>query len=290
MKRNQGPIAALFLAPYLVFFSVFVVFPMLYGLWISMRDWHVLSQHTPFVGLDNYAIALSDELFRRSLLNTAYFILLAVPLGNLISFLFAVGLNQPFRGSVVYKVAFYLPTLLSVTVVALVWRWLFAADFGLLNYGLSAIAGQDVRVGWLGSPEWVMPSIAMMSIWWGVGGNMLIYLAALRSVPKEVLEAAALDGALGLRRYRSVILPLVKPAVLFCVIMSIIGASQMFGQAYILTGGGPAYSSLSVVLYMFQMGFGQYQLGYAASVAYLLFVMVILLTLPLLRSLRSSVQ
>ncbi|RYG34603.1 sugar ABC transporter permease [bacterium] len=286
--RGQGKAAFWFLLPFLVLFSTFVLFPMAYGFWISLHKWHVLSKDVPFVGFQNYGNVVQDDLFRIALVRTALFVVMVVPLGNIVSLAFAVGLNQNFRGVTLFKIFFYLPTLLSVAVVALVWRWMYSAEFGLLNDVLSDLAGSRVQVPWLSSPKWVMPSVVLLSVWWGAGGNMLVYLAALKAVPKEMMEAASLDGASSWRRFWQIVMPTIKPVLLFCLVMSIIGSFQVFGQSYILTGGGPNYSSLTVVLYMYQMGFGQYQLGYASAVAYVLFAIVLVFTLVVFRLLRPD--
>ena len=268
IRRRQSQGAWLFLAPYLVLFAVFVICPVLYGFWISLHNWHILSKDVPFVGLRNYSAAVNDDLFRISLLRTGYFVLMVVPTSNALSLLLAVALNQKYKGTTLYKIAFYTPVLLSVTALAIVWRWIYSHEYGLLNHYL----GTDIR--WLEDPKSAMPALALMSIWWGAGGNMLVYLAGLKSVPKEIHEAAELDGARPVQRFWHTTWPWIRPVTLFCVVMSIIGASQVFGQSYILTQGNPAYSTLTVILYMYQQGFGQYQLGYASAVAYLLFLAV----------------
>lgn len=273
MKRKETIGAWLFLAPFLVLFSLFIVTPVFYGFWISLHNWHILSKQVDFVGLRNYASAIHDDLFRISLVRTGYFMLMVVPVGNVLSLLLAIALNQKYRGTTLFKICFYTPVLLSVTVVALIWRWMYSHDYGLINHYFHT----DVR--WLEDPRSAMPALALMSIWWGAGGNMLIYLAGLRSVPKEIHEAAELDGARPWTRFWYTTWPWIRPVALFCFVISLIGASQVFGQSYILTGGNPAYSTLTVILYMYQQGFGQYQLGYASAVAYLLFLCVFTLTL-----------
>ena len=270
---NRQKFAALFLLPYGTLFLVFVVSPVIYGFIISLHKWYILAPHPTFIGLANYSAVLKDDLFRTAFLRTAYFVVMVVPLGNALSLLLAVGLNQNYRGTTLYKVAFYLPVLTSVSVVAILWRWLYSTQFGLLNYYLGK-AGLG-SVNWLTSVATAMPAIAILSIWWGAGGNMLIYLAGLKNIPRELLEAAEIDGASPIQRFGAVTWPLLKPTTLFCVVMSIIASSQVFGQTYILTGGGPYYSTLTVILYMYQQGFGLYQLGYAAAVGYVLFLAVL---------------
>lgn len=288
MRQRQGVAATLFLAPYFGLFFVFLLVPVLYGFWISLHEWHILSDRAAFVGLRNYQSVVRDDLFGIALARTLFFVALVVPAGNAVSLLMAVGLNQRYRGTTIFKIAFYLPVLLSVAVVAVLWRWLYAAEFGLINLGLSAVSQRPIRVPWLTDPNVAMPAIAILSIWWGAGANMLIYLAALRGVPKEILEAASLDGASPVARFWRVTFAQIRPAVLFCFVMSVIAASQVFGQSYILTGGGPAYSTLTVVLYTYQQGFGMYQMGYASAIAYVLFAIVLVLTLLQFRLLRPT--
>lgn len=283
--------AALFLLPYIFLFITFVLAPSIYGLYISMHKWHILAGSAPFIGFQNYGNVLRDDLFRTAFWRTAYFVALVVPVGNALSLLLALGLSQNYRGTTFYKVAYYLPVVTSVAVVTLIWRWLYSAEFGLINYYLGQVASSArsmapglvpsaaANIPWLNSPLLAMPAIALMSIWWGAGGNMLVYLAGLKAVPRELLEAAAIDGAGPVQRFYRVTWPLLKPTTLFCLVMSVIASSQVFGQTYILTGGGPYYSTLTVVLYMYQQGFGLYQLGYACAVAYVLFIAVLVFTL-----------
>lgn len=276
-RTEERLTAYVFIAPYLVLFVAFLAIPVVYGFWISLHDWHVLGRTHPFVGLANYRALLQDDLFQRAVINTGYFALLTVLPGNAVSLLLALGLNSRVRGETFFKTLYYLPVILSVAVVAIIWRWLYSTEFGIVNYYLSLVGLP--RLSWLNSPKLAMPSLAIMSIWWGAGGNMLVYLAGLRGIPEEYYEAARVDGAGPWARFRHVTLPLLRPALLFCLVMSLIGSSQVFGQSYILTGGGPHYSTLTVVLYMYQTGFSLYRMGYACAVAYVLFALVLGLTI-----------
>ncbi len=292
MRRRDGLAAFGFLLPYGLLFTTFLLVPLLYGFWISLHKWQLLSHQTPFVGAGNYGDILKDELFRISFVRTALFVLMTVPFGNALSLALATGLNQNYRTTSLLKVVFYLPVVLSVTVVALLWRWIYDPGSGLLNRSIDPILSHwgVTSIPWLGSTKLALPSFALMSVWWGAGGNMLVYLAALKGVPKELNEAASLDGSEGFHRFRQITLPVIRPALAFGIVMSVIGASQVFGQIYIITngGGGPAYSTLSVILYMYQQGFSNYQLGYASAVAYTLFAMVLVITFGLLRALRAD--
>ncbi len=280
----------LFALPHLVLFVVFLFLPVVFGFYLSLHRWHVLSHVHPFVGLSNYGAALGDDVFRQALVNTAYFVFLVVPAGNAVSLALALGISSVRRWGTFYKVAYYLPVVISIAVVAVLWRWLYNAEIGLLNQyvktfvnglrGLGLPLPAYRPIPWLSNPQMVMPSIALLSIWWGAGGNMILYLAGLANIPDDYYAAAAVDGANGWRRFRHVTWPLLKPTTLFCVVISIIGSFQIFGQSYVLfaPGSGPARSGLTLALYMYQQGFSQYEIGYGAAIAYLLFALVLVVT------------
>jgi len=288
--RDDGLMGLLFALPHLLLFALFLLVPVLSGFWISLHRWHVLAKSHPFVGLANYGAALNDDVFWLALRNTAYFVLLAVPAGNLLSLLLALGLASVRRLGTFYKVAYYIPVVVSIAVVAVVWRWLYNAEVGLLNlYLKSAVTGLRglglplppyEPVPWLADPALVMPSIAMMTAWWTAGGNMLLYLAGILNVPPDYHEAAQIDGAGTWQRFWRITWPLLKPTTLFCLVFSVLGAFQVFGQTYVLfaPGSGPARSGLTLALYMYYQGFSQYELGYGTAVAYLLFLLVLALT------------
>ena len=289
--QRRADVAGFFFAlPHLLLFATFVLGPVLYGFYISLHRWHVLSEKHPFVGVSNYGAALSDDIFWVALRNTIYFVILVVPAGNLVSLLLALGLYGVKRFRTFYTVAFYLPVVISIAVVAVLWRWLYNTEIGLLNLYILAIVDGLRGLGlplapyqpipWLSNPSFVMPSIALMSIWWGSGGNMVLYLAGLNNIPDDYYEAAVIDGANAWQRFWFITWPLLKPTTLFCLVFSVLGAFQIFGQTYVLfaPGSGPARSGLTLALYMYQQGFNQYEIGYGAAIAYLLFAIVLLLT------------
>lgn len=289
-RRGDGLVGLLFAVPHLILFSVFLLAPTLFGFWISLHRWHVLAKTHPLIGLGNYGQAFTDDIFWIALRNTAYFVVLVVPAGNLVSLLLALGLSSLRRFQTFYKIVFYLPVIISIAVVAVLWRWLYNTEIGLLNLYLEHIVGGLRHLGlplppftpvpWLSSPQAVMPSIALMSIWWGAGGNMILYLAGLNNIPDDYHEAAQIDGANAWHRFWAITWPLLKPTTLFCLVFSVLGAFQVFGQTYVLfaPGSGPARSGLTLVLYMYQQGFSEYQIGYGTAVAYLLFAIVLLFT------------
>jgi multiple sugar transport system permease protein len=293
----------LFVLPHLILFAVFLLVPVGYGIYLSMHRWHVLANVHPWVGLANYRAALNDDIFWLALRNTIWFVVLAVPLGNAVSLGLALGLNGLRRGNVFFKIALYLPVIISISVVAVLWRWLYNTEVGLLNQSFKMMVewlrGMGMPwipaykpVPWLANPAWVMPSIALMSIWWTAGANMILYLAGLGNIPDDYHEAARIDGASDMQRFRHITWPLLRPTLLFCLVISVLGSFQVFGQSYVLfaPGSGPARSGLTLALYMYQQGFNQYEIGYGAAIAYLLFLFVLVLTAFQFRLFNSERQ
>jgi multiple sugar transport system permease protein len=299
-RRTDGWIGPLFALPQFALFVVFLLAPVLFGFIISLYRWHVLARDKPFVGMANYGAALTDDIFWLALWNTVYFVVLVVPFGNLVSLLLALGLASVRRFSTFYKVGYYLPVVISIAVVAVLWKWLYNTQVGVLNlYLKSAVNGLREMglplppyqpIPWLSNPGWVMPSIALMSIWWHAGGNMILYLAGLHNIPDDYYEAATIDGASAWQRFWHITWPLLRPTTLFCLVFSVLGAFQIFGQTYVLfaPGSGPARSGLTLALYMYQQGFNQYEMGYGAAVAYLLFALVLALTVVQFRMFREK--
>jgi multiple sugar transport system permease protein len=289
-RRDDGWSGWLFALPHLILFAIFLLLPTLFGFYISLHHWHVLGKTHLFIGFSNYKAALFDDIFWMALRNTVYFVILVVPLGNLVSLCLALGLSNVKALATFYKVAFYLPVIISIAVVAVLWQWLYNTQVGLLNlyfagvvhglrnWGLPLPPFQPIP--WLSDPRLVMPSIALMTIWWGAGGNMILYLAGINNIPPDYYEAATIDGANSWQRFWSITWPLLKPTTLFCLVFSVLGAFQIFGQSYVLYGGGsgPGRAGLTLVLYMYQQGFDQFEIGYGTAVAYLLFLIVLILT------------
>jgi multiple sugar transport system permease protein len=300
-RRKEDLSGWLFALPHLLLFGLFLLVPIVLGFYISLHRWHVLARTQPFIGLSNYGAALQDDIFWLALRNTVYFVVLVVPVGNLVSLLLALGLSGVKRLGTFFKVAYYLPTIISIAVVAVLWRWLYNTQVGLLNLYLKGAVDTLRALGlhalppfepipWLSDPKFVIPSIALLSVWWGAGGNMLLYLAGLGGIPEDYYEAARIDGANGWARFRHISWPLLRPTTLFCVVMSVLASFQVFGQSYVLfaPGSGPARSGLTLALYMYQQGFSQYEIGYGAAIAYLLFGVVLMLTLAQFRLFRAQ--
>jgi multiple sugar transport system permease protein len=236
-----------------------------------------------WVGLDNYGRLLgSDHLFALSLSNTLYYVAGAVPLGLVVSLLLALLLHRQMRGRGLFRTLFFLPSITNLVAVSLLWVWIFNPEFGLVNSALRWIGIEGPL--WFQSEGWAKPALILMSLW-GVGGTMVVFLAALQGIPPELNEAAELDGAGAVRRFIHITLPMISPALLFNVIIGIIGSFQVFTQAYVMTGsaqpgseGGPNNATLFVVLYLYKKAFQEFTMGYAAAVAWVLFFIILAAT------------
>lgn len=258
-----------FAAPYLILFGLFLVGPLLFGLGLSFFNWEMLSAAKPeFSGLDNYREALSDPYFWKALKATAWFVVLAVPFTIGAALLLALGVNALPKRQGFYRAAFVLPTMINIAVAGLLWRWFYNSEFGLFNAAL------NVKIPWLTSSELALPSIALMTVWWTAGGSFLILMAGLNQIPESVYEAGAIDGATGLRRFFNITLPLLRPALFFVTIMGMIGSFQVFGQTYVITGGGPELSTRVLVQYIYETAFRNYRMGYGAAMSWLLFLVI----------------
>jgi multiple sugar transport system permease protein len=282
----------LFAAPWLLGFFLFILGPTLVSIAMSFTAWNGITpiSQIHWVGLDNYRELLTtDDRFRKALTNTAWYVAFAVPLGTLNALCLALLLNQEVKGQAVFRTLFYLPSVVSGVATATIWLWLFNPSFGPINLLLSKLGvPQESLPGWLTDPKWALSVFVFMSLW-GVGNSMLIYLAGLQGVPTHLYEAADLDGANALVRFRHVTLPMLTPTLLFNLVMGVIGSFQTFTQAFIMTGGGPKDATLFFVLYLYQKAFQQLQMGYASAMAWILFVIIMALTLTLLRSSRRWV-
>ena len=267
--------------PWIVGFLAFTAGPMLFSLVLTFTRWNMLTP-LKFVGVQNFSKLLTaDRLFWKSLGVTAYYSFASVPLNLMTGFLLAILLNQGVKGLSVYRTVFYLPSVVSGVAVALLWAWVFNPQYGVLNGILAAFGIRGPL--WIYSEEWVIPSLIMMSLW-GVGGSMLVYLGGLQGIPTELYEAAEIDGAGRFSRFRHVTVPMMTPVIFFSLVMGIIGSFQVFTQAFIMTEGGPNNASLFYVLYLYRNAFQYFQMGYASALAWILFVIIMVLTLAVFRS------
>jgi len=281
----------LFALPFLIVFAVFMAIPIVASLVLSftsfgignLRDWF----SADFVGLDNYTKLFDDERFLKAARNTAVFVVVGVPLTIAAGLLAAVGLNQAIgRLQAFFRVGYYLPVVTSIVAIAVIWRYLLHPDFGLVNAALNAV-GLEGR-NWLGEKRTALGSIVALGIWRNFGFDMVIFLAALQGINPALYEAAKVDGAGAWAMFRRITVPMLRPTILFLAVITSAGYLQLFEEPFVMTGGGPLDSTLSVAMYTYEQGFRFLNLGYASAVAYALFVAIIVLTFIQFRVLRSE--
>jgi multiple sugar transport system permease protein len=277
-----------FLAPGLILFSIFTVFSLGFAFYLTFREWNILEPEKPFIGLQNYRDMIGDEDFRRSVINTFYFTGASVPLGMSVGLGVALLLNQPLRGRTVLRTLYFLPVVTPFVVAAIVWKWLYNGDFGPINYYLLKTHLISEPLLWLSDKNLAMPAVVLMSVWTSVGFSMVVYLAALQGVPAELYESARIDGAGAWARFRYVTLPMLAPSTLFLMVMGIIGSFQVFTQIYIMTSGGPVNRTSTMVYYIYESAFKFYEMGYASTLAYALFVLLLVFTVIQLRLYRRA--
>jgi multiple sugar transport system permease protein len=273
---KDGTWALIFLLPHLLLFLAFMLFPVIGSFLLSFTSWDLLGD-IEWVGLNNYIDLTKDAIFIEVFWNTLYFTVISVPIGIFLSLLLAIALNQKIRGIKFYRAAYFLPVISSMVAVAVIWQWIYNPEYGLINFGLSLV-GID-GPNWLSSETWAMPAIILTSIWKGLGFSMLIFLAGLQGIPDSYYEAADLDGASFVDKFRHITVPLLSPTTFFVTIMSIINSFQVFDTVYLMTGGGPGRSSSVIVHYLYQNAFEYFRMGYASAMAYILFFLVFVFTI-----------
>jgi multiple sugar transport system permease protein len=261
--------------PVIIAFLVFNLYPMALGLYLSFTKWDILSPPT-FIGLSNYADLFKDDLLWRAVLQTLYYAVASVAGATALSIALALALNQRLKTIGFYRTFFFLPAVTSLVAIAMVWRWIYNTEFGVLNAFLGSLGINPVN--WLGDPVLAMPAVILMSIWRSAGFNTVLFLAGLQGVPQEYYEAAEIDGASKWDRFVHITLPLISPTTFFVVVNGLIGSWQVFDQVYILTRGGPLLSTVTVVYLIYSNGFEWYKTGYASAMAYGLFLIIIALT------------
>jgi multiple sugar transport system permease protein len=275
----------LFILPWLLGFLFFTAGPMLASAIMSFLEWEILTPPS-WVGLVNFGQMLADPLFGLALYNTAYYTLLGVPLYLLASLLMALLLNLPLPGVPIYRTLFFLPSLTPAVANALLWVWIFSPDFGLANYLLQAVGLPPQK--WLFDVNLAKPSLILMGLW-GIGSQMIIFLAGLQGIPQILYEAANIDGANEWQRFWRITLPMLSPTIFFNLVIGIIGSFQVFTTAYIATQGGPQNATLFYVLYLWRNGFDYFKMGYASALAWVLLLIVLVLTLIQFRLARRLV-
>lgn len=278
----------LFVLPYLALFAVFLVGPLVYSLRLSLFRWEMLSAGTPrFIGLGNYREALADPYFWKAFWATIRMVAWITPCTLVLSLAVALGL-QSVRGRLqsLFRAAYFLPSMLTITVVGILWRWFYNPDLGLFNSYLVGWFG--VKAPWYADAGWATAAIVLMTLWWTLGGPMVILLAGLQNVPVQYTEAAILDGASPWQRLWCVTLPILRPVLLFTVTLNTIGAFQIFGQTFLVTRGGPEFATRTLVHLIYDTAFQSYRLGYAAAISWLLFLMIGLFSVLQFRAMREQ--
>ncbi len=273
--RREERIFYLFILPWLIGLVVFNAGPILGTLGLSFTDWRISLDDLNFVGLDNYSKLVNDDIFWTSVGNTLYIAVGRVVFGTAFALLLAILLNQKVPGIPFFRAVYYLPTVTAGVAVALVWIWIFNPRLGILNYGLKLIGIKGPP--WIFSSDWVKPSLILMSMF-SVGPNMIILLAGLQGIPKELYEAAEIDGAGLWGKFRNVTLPMLSPVLFFVIVISVVGSFQTFTEIRVMTEGGPGESSNVLIWYLWENAFIYLQLGVAAAVAWIMFVILMALT------------
>ncbi|MFE5244541.1 MULTISPECIES: carbohydrate ABC transporter permease [unclassified Streptomyces] len=274
--RRRRRAGMLMVAPALLHASLWIGLPVVVSVALAFTKYDVLTA-PEFVGLANFRDMLDDAVFRKSIVNTLLYTFFTVPFGMALGLLVALALHTGLKARGIFRTAVFLPQVTATVAIALVWLWIYNPGNGLLN-ALLAFLGID-GPAWLSSTTWALPSVILVGIWQGIGMKMLIYLAALQSLPRELYEAASVDGASKVRQFFSITLPLLKPATFFVLITSMISAFQSFDQIYILTDGGPANSTTMMTYEIYKSAFREFRVGYASAQSLVLFVLLMGFTL-----------
>ncbi|MDC7231336.1 MAG: sugar ABC transporter permease [Sphaerochaetaceae bacterium] len=261
-----------FSIPFLIVYLAFMIYPLLSGLYISFFKWDILST-AKFIGWENYVTLFSDDKFYSSLWHTLQFVLITTPSLLVLGFLMALAVtgSSPYKG--IMENVFFFPYIFSMTVVSTLWAWLMQKDWGVFNQVLMQM-GQD-PISWLTSESLAMWSVSLTTLWWTAGFNMVLFSAGIKQIPKEVYESAAIDGASYLQSVRHITIPLVRSTTVLCLILQIIASFNVFGQVYVMTGGGPHGTTRVLVQYIYETGFKYFKMGYSAAMSYILFIIIL---------------
>ena len=288
VKASKNGISVLFfLSPTLVIFLTFIIFPVFFSFYLSFQHWNMFSAEQSYVGLENYIRMFGDSEFWEVLKNTLIYTIGTVPFNMVLSLLAAYVLNRKLIGKKIIRTAFFAPVIISPVAAAVIWRWMYDPNFGLINYVLSffGIKGPN----WLNDPNSAMFALILMAVWKTFGINMVLFSAGLQGIPESYYEAAEIDGAGRWSKFWKITIPLLSPTTFFIMVMSIIGSFQVFDIVYVLTSGGPLGSTKVLVFYLYEHSFKFFEMGYASAVAYVLFTILIILTLLQVKYMRTRV-
>ncbi|MFZ2322688.1 MAG: sugar ABC transporter permease [Ignavibacteriaceae bacterium] len=292
MNFKQSTTAAyIFLAPALSAIFIFFFLPVIAAFVISFTDFDIYTladfSTIRFIGFKNYIKLFDDPLFYTALKNTFYFVIMAGPLSIAVSLGAALLLNSKLvKYKAIFRLSYFIPVVTTLVAVAIVWRFIYHPRFGIINYILSLVG--IAQIDWLGEPSTAMPAIVLMSIWKNFGYNMIIFIAGLQNIPEDLYEAASIEGASAWQKFKSITLPMLAPTTIFISIITIIGYFQLFAEPYIMTQGGPLNSTLSIVQFMYQEGFKWWNMGYSASIAFVLFFIIMIGTIIQLKVQKST--
>ncbi|MCJ8011610.1 sugar ABC transporter permease [Paenibacillus sp. KQZ6P-2] len=284
MRNSRSERAGyLFILPWFLGLLIFTLGPMLFSFVLSFSKWDIITGigSIEFVGLDNFKAIFHDELFYQSLKVTFIFALVSVPLYQIVSILIALLLNMRTRGMKLFRLIYFMPSVIPAVAVSMMWIMIFNPEYGILNRALAWFGIEGPA--WLQDPSYALGALIVMGMW-GVGNTIIIYLSGLQGVPEELYEAAQLDGAGSFRRFMSVTVPMISPTIFFNLIMGIIGGFQYFTQAFVMTNGGPLNSTLFYNLYLYNKAFVSFEMGYASALSWILFAIILIFTLIVIRS------
>ncbi len=282
--------AYLFISPWFILFLIFTLFSVSFSFYLSFHDWNILEKAKPFVGLDNYVDLFQDKKFFQALWNTILFTGFGVPLGMISGLLVALLLNTKVKMQGMFRTLYYIPVITPLVVSAVIWKWIYQGDYGLLNYYMLQLGLINKKLLWLADPNLAMPALIIMGVWAGTGGVMVLYLAGLQGIPEEIYDAAKVDGANGLQQLWSITVPLLAPTTFYILITSVIGSFQSFAHIYIMTGGGPLRRTTVIGYYLYERGFKFFDMGYASAIAYVLFAIIFVFTLLQFKFGKGDIQ
>lgn len=288
MRRQWS--AYLFISPWIIIFSIFTLFSVSFSFYISFHEWNILEKAKPFVGLENYIRLFQDDKFYQALWNTILFTGFGVPLGLASGLLVALLLNTKVHGQGLFRTFFYIPVITPLVVSAVIWKWLYQGDYGLLNYYLLKFGFIHEKLLWLSDPNLAMPALIVMGVWGGTGVNMVLYLAGLQGIPEELYDSAKVDGANGFQRLMYITVPLLAPTTFYLLVTSIIFSFQAFAHIYIMTGGGPLRRTTVIGYYIYERGFQRFEMGYASAMAYILFAIILVFTMLQMKFTKGDIE
>lgn len=292
LYRHQGIEGVLYIIPFVVVWALFLAWPVIYGIYISLHEWQGL-RGAKFVGFDNYIELFTDPRFWNAFANTLKFSAMVIPLIMFFGLLFALmlwGWGRTRKGVALIQASMFFPYLLTISIIALVWRWLLDGDYGIILWALRSLGLPTPT--FLSDTFWVLPALAFVTAWWLAGYRMVVFQAGLEDIPQDLFEAAKIDGTGPWKQFLHIIVPLLKPSLLFSLVLTIIAGFRTFGQVLMMTEGGPGRSSEVLALYLYQVGFDYFQIGKAAASGVILLLLVLMMTLIGVRiiGLKSELQ